>query len=323
MGKEFDDAFRTMYGLGIPKDSQGTKNSLADLLFNVRQSTIPPPPPAADSSSRMGNLSGLLAPRISIPPIPNYRIPPPPPPSSKTESTPGEIEWCRSIVQGLLKYKATVRDGLVLPATDDLKVMEGRRMRAAFVYSDLHGFTKLVATQAENKSFVFLHTFIEISNRLTKLYKGEVVDVAGDRVLSVFHRPLGDNSREPIEDAVTFALWLQTVFNRVIGPVFTGNGLGQLSLGIGIDYGEVVAGCVGIRNNKRIVFLGDAANLAAKLQDEARAGETVVSSIVGANWPSFLNGNGWTPARENLQGLGPIIRINQFFSADKPPKPRG
>jgi class 3 adenylate cyclase len=134
--------------------------------------------------------------------------------------------------------------------------MEGRKIRAAFVYSDLHGFSKLVATQVENKSFVFLQAFIEMATRFTKHYGGEVMGVAGDRVLTVFHRPLGDLSNEPVEDAVTYPLWLHAVFNQAISPAFAGEGLGQLSLGVGIEYGVVVVGCVGIRLNKRIVFFG-------------------------------------------------------------------
>jgi hypothetical protein len=50
--------------------------------------------------------------------------------------------------------RAQVIPGRVLPTIEDLAVMEGRKIRAAFVYSDLHGFSKLVATQVENKSIL-------------------------------------------------------------------------------------------------------------------------------------------------------------------------
>jgi class 3 adenylate cyclase len=293
MGSGWDDndPFKNLFGFGIPS-AEPTKspNSMADLFSAIaRKPTVPPPPEDKTLSSLAGlrYLSGYRAipespasddslvslMRSFTPPAPpsalgRISIPPQPPPSKPSPPV-GGVSWAQSLVKGLLKRKAAVTLGRVLPGIDDLAIMEGRQVRAAFVYSDLHGFTKLVATQPGNKSFVFLHTFVEMATKLTKHYDGEVMDVAGDRVLSVFHRPSADLSNAPVEDAITFALQFQTIFEKVIGPAFVGDGLGQLSLGIGIDYGEAVVGCVGIRNNKRIVFFGDAANNAAKLQDMA------------------------------------------------------
>jgi class 3 adenylate cyclase len=252
---------------------------------------------------------------VGHPSIPN----PPLPSSSKVAE--GEIEWCRRIVEAQLRRKPEIKAGRVLPGIEDLAIMEGRRIRAAFVYSDLHGFTKLVATQSTDKSFIFLNAFVDLASRLTKLSNGQVMDCAGDRVLSVFHRPLGDLSNEPVEDAVTFALYLQTVFNKVIGPAFTGGGLGQLSLAIGIDYGEAVVGCVGIRNDRRIVFLGDPANKAAKFQEAAKAGETVLSAAANARRPSYLSDPTWAPRLDILEGEV-VLRIAQYIDLDRLPKVR-
>jgi class 3 adenylate cyclase len=107
----------------------------------------------------------------------------------------------------------------------------------------------------------------------------------------------------------------------VIGPAFAGGGLGQLSLGIGIDYGEAVVGCVGIRNNKRIVLFGDAANYAAKLQEIAAAGETVLSPDADARRPSYLNNGTWNFRREAADSKI-ILRIADCVAADTPPKVR-
>jgi hypothetical protein len=129
-------------------------------------------------------------------------------------------------------------------------------------------------------------------------------------------------SNDPVEDAVTFALQFQTVFQKAIGPSFAD--LGPLSLGIGVDYGDAVVGCVGIRNNKRIVFFGDAANNAAKLQDIAGAGETVLSAMANYKRPTYLNYQSWTPSLEKLTNGAVVLRIRQIFNVvgDAPPKAR-
>ncbi|MGE5206084.1 MAG: adenylate/guanylate cyclase domain-containing protein [Chlamydiota bacterium] len=220
------------------------------------------------------------------------------------------------------KMKAQVNEGRVLPRIDDLAIMEGRKIRAAFVYSDLHGFTKLVATQSTHKSFVFLQSFLYIAAQLTQHYGGQVMDCAGDRVLSVFHRSPNNISREPVEDGVTFALWLQTVFRNAVAPVFAGAGLGNLSVGVGVDYGDAVVGCVGIRDGKRIVFFGDAANHAAKLQELAGEGETVISAAADRMRPAYLDNGRWNFQREQLTSGEVILRIADWFAGETPPKLR-
>jgi class 3 adenylate cyclase len=301
----------------VPDENVTNFYSLASLLGK----------PEENPPNRLAALAGLYPPVTAPRPLPSVYPPVAPRPVARPKfahaSPPqsGSVAWVQSVVSGLLKKKAEVNNGRVLPEIEDLAPMEGRRVRAAFVYSDLHGFTKLVSTQLTNTSFLFLHSFVYVTNLLTKHYGGQVMDCAGDRVLSVFHRPPSDLSNEPVEDAITFALWLQTVFTRAIAPAFTSAGFAGLSLGIGVDYGEAVVGCVGIRNDKRIVFFGDAANKAAKLQEVAGPGETMLSFGAVSRRPAYLNGETWKPQGE-LQNGEYVQRISQVFAADVAPKAR-
>jgi class 3 adenylate cyclase len=291
--------------IGKPSEDRPLNNLRGLSELGKRISEFPSNTPPA---SGLGNLLGVYRPI----PIPE----PAPPPAPPSPAVP-DMDYIRRFVGAMTKKKVSVKDGRVMPSIDDLAIMEGRRVNAAFVYSDLHGFTKPVATQPENKSFVFLHTFVEIASRLTKHYGGQVVDCAGDRVLSVYHRSPGDHSLDPVHDAVTFALFLQTAFSRVIGPSFA-TGLGRLSLGIGIDYGPAVVGCVGIRNNKKIGFFGDAANKAAKLQEKAGEGETILSYDADIRKPAYLEStNGWNLQREKIEDGSTILRTTCIFKEDK------
>jgi len=190
--------------------------SLPGLSQNAFADRANPP-----EKSLIGRIASLKPPPAIGPRLKLSALLPPPTPAP---SRPG-FAWCRSKAQALLSRVAKVTDARVLPDIDDLAILQGRRTRAAFVYSDLHGFTKLVATQPENTSFVFLDTFVYMADLFTRHYNGEVMEVAGDRVLSVFHRPLGDLSNDPVEDAVTFALWLQTVFSGAFTELSLDSGL--------------------------------------------------------------------------------------------------
>lgn len=214
---------------------------------------------------------------------------PSPPPKTKTQLVPS-VAVCDGLLKSLLaKRQIAITEGRVLPSLDDLAVGSGRQLKAAFVYSDLAGFSKVVASQPRDVSLSLMMSFVDLMSWITTYYGGTLVDCAGDRTLSVFHRPSTDFSPEPARTAVTCALWMQTIVQRVLAPAFAKLQLPGISVGIGVDYGDAVVGCVGVRGNKRFVFLGDPANNAAKLQEMTGANETVLSYEAFTRRQSFMD----------------------------------
>src|ERR1700694_3666278 len=208
-------------------------------------------------SSLYDTLFGLPEPPSStLPSHPQYQpalaFAPPKPSLAgiKPALAPSNIERLKGMALLLLKRKPQVNRGRVLPKIEDLSIMGGRTIQAAFVYNDLSGFSKLVAGNSTVSAFVILQTFVDIMTRVTGHYGGTVVDCAGDQILSVFYRPVLDPSSGPVHEAVTAALWMQTAIERAIGPALVAAKLPAISASIGIDYGFATVGCVGIRNNK-------------------------------------------------------------------------
>lgn len=254
---------------------------------------------------------GLFAPPVlpTVPPV----LPTKPP----VRKQPPEwgAEHTRNFLRALLRQRPLLAEGRVLPKLEDLAVMEGRQVEAAFVYTDLDSFTKVVASQPTRVSFVLLQAFIELVTRITSYYGGAVVDCAGDRLLSVFHRPAKNYSSEPVHEAITAAFWIQRML-QVSTDVFVQAGVSPPRVGIGIDYGSVTVGCVGFRNNKRLIFVGDAANNAAKLQDLAGPGETVISYAAFLRKPEYMKH--WVVQDERWH-----IRVTAYFEVTHtPPKAR-
>jgi class 3 adenylate cyclase len=321
--KAFLEPLEAQGGTTIPTSSQ-----LPTILANLMKPIEWPTPPAESAGIvpvpflRSLSRGDPMAP----PPFPSPGIAGPFAPSlpwltPRPKATPPVLgaEHCKNLVASLLRRQPTVGLGRVLPNLDTLAVMEGREIEAAFVYTDLASFTKIVATQPTKASFVMLQAFVELVGRITNHYGGAVVDCAGDRLLSVFHRPAKDFSWQPVQQAITAAFWTQAMLAATTS-VFLGYGVSAAQVGIGIDYGSVVAGCVGFRNNKRLFFLGDAANNAAKLQDLAGAGETVISYAAFLRKPKYMEN--WIGSWESDPGCGSIFRVRAYFSKiDAPPKP--
>lgn len=187
-----------------------------------------------------------------------------------------------------------IADGRVLPTLDALLLASARKLKAAVLYNDLKGFSALVAGLPKKKTLCILHAFVSEMTRIASEYGGEVIDCAGDRIMAVFWRPHNNNDRQPIYDALCCGFWMQTVMDRAFKEVLTKKGLPNVSCGIGIDYGDVIVTRVGIRNRNKLVLLGKAANFAAKLEDVAAEGQTVISPIIYNNKPpSMTVENGW------------------------------
>jgi class 3 adenylate cyclase len=202
------------------------------------------------------------------------------------------VEHMRGIIEESLAKKLNVNAGRQLPTIFDLAIGEGRQLNAAFVYTDLDGYSKMVSTKGTGVAFQLLQTFVNLIEKITSHFNGAVVDCAGDRTLSVFYRSGSDRSCEPIREAITAALWIQTAMEKVISPRFSTLQI-PVKASIGVDYSSVIAGCVGVRGNKRLVFFGDAANTAAKLQEEGTGGETVISPLAFQYRPTYLNDPSW------------------------------
>ena len=316
----------------ISKPTSNLPSSLPDFLSRISE-TSPETNTSLASLFAPPIVKGVDLARSIFAPLPES-LPPPPSPVTIGRPTPppfarplGRIEppirgvgmsQSRALMQEMGQRKVTLNGGRVLPTIDDLAILEARKVRAAFLYSDLHGYTKIVASTPTRQSVLLMQAFVEFLVRITTHYGGSVVDCAGDRILSVFSRPETDRSPDPVREAITAALWAQTVLQKVIAPEFKKIGLpGDVSAAMGIDYGPVAATCVGIRNNKRFIFSGDAANNAAKLQDMGHGGEIVISSSAYHFKPSFLDGVSWRPSF-----MGDRVHLSQIFvdGVTEPPK---
>lgn len=280
----------------------------------------------------------LLGSETPFTPSPFARVSLPPPPSCRPPALSGlmkalsqpakpkppvlSVEHMKGLLDESLNKKLEVNPGRQLPTIFDLSVGEGRELNAAFVYTDLTGYSKLISSQGTGMGFKLLHGFVTIIEKITGHFNGGVVDCAGDRTLSVFYRPSKDYSTGPIREAVTAALWIQTAMTKVVGPRFSAANVNGVQASIGIDYGTTITGCVGVRGNKRVVFFGDAANKAAKLQEEGAGGETLVSPVVFQYRPSFLNNGTWRfdPAYDLVHGTVKWYKTNCYFADDIPVK---
>jgi class 3 adenylate cyclase len=148
------------------------------------------------------------------------------------------------------------------------------RKLATVLFADLVDSTAAAGEQDPERTRARLERFYDAMSAEIEAAGGTVEKFAGDAVMAAFGAP------EALEDHAERALHTALAMQRRLEAVFTG----ELSLRIGVNTGEVVAG----RPREGSSFVsGDAVNVAARLEQAAEpgeilAGERTVSAVRGA-----------------------------------------
>ncbi len=165
----------------------------------------------------------------------------------------------------------------VLRMADHAKGWKGDRRYVTVLMSDLRGFTSLSDNHALEDVVRWLNEYFSEMVEIILSYGGTVDKFMGDGILVVFGAPTP--LPDPEHRAVACALDMQTClkgFNRRR----TAQGLSALEMGIGICAGDVVAGNIGSDKRREYTVIGDAVNIAARLQSVAEGGKILASANV-------------------------------------------
>ena len=164
-------------------------------------------------------------------------------------------------------------------------VPEAERRQVTVLFADLAGFTKMSREVDSEEMVGILGAYFEVVDEAVLRNGGRLDKHIGDAVMGVFGAPqaFGDEIERALRTSVAIHAGLENVTRR-LGRSIVAH--------VGIATGEVLAGVVGSRHLARYTVLGDAANLASRLDSLAKATETLVSDEVraaigeGAVWES-------------------------------------
>lgn len=143
----------------------------------------------------------------------------------------------------------------------------GERKFLAILFADLAGFTKLAEqTQAEQVADI-LHQVLTAHSRIIVKHAGTLDKYLGDAVMAFWGAPVScENS---IEKAVAAAIEMNATCVK-LSEELKRQGLPELKLRIGVNYGEVIVGHLGSDILFDYTCIGDAVNQAARLESTNR-----------------------------------------------------
>ncbi|MBS1870752.1 MAG: adenylate/guanylate cyclase domain-containing protein [Actinobacteria bacterium] len=158
----------------------------------------------------------------------------------------------------------------LLPDGDAAPRLESRRLEATVLFCDLRGFTTLAERLDAEQVIAVLNRYLDAVSGAVFAHGGTVVSYQGDGVLAVFGAPLPQPdhaeralaaAREVLDAALPrFNAWL--LEERLADA--------PLDAGIGLNSGHVMSGFVGGERRLEYAAVGDATNVAARLQALAR-----------------------------------------------------
>lgn len=143
----------------------------------------------------------------------------------------------------------------------------GERKFLAILFADLAGFTKLAEqTQAEQVADI-LHQVLTAHSRIIVKHGGTLDKYLGDAVMAFWGAPVAcENS---VEKAVAAAIEMNATCVK-LSEELQRQGLPELKLRIGVNYGEVIVGHLGSDILFDYTCIGDAVNQAARLESANR-----------------------------------------------------
>jgi class 3 adenylate cyclase len=155
------------------------------------------------------------------------------------------------------------RQGQIVPDPKNLKLSNDavEFERATVLYADLSGSTSMVDSQTWQFAAEIYKAFLYCTARLITDHDGQITAYDGDRVMGVF---IGGYQST---NAAKCALKINYATKKIITPAFKSQYISAFTLGhvVGIDTSSLRAARTGVRGDNDLVWVGRAANYAAKL----------------------------------------------------------
>ena len=164
-----------------------------------------------------------------------------------------------------------------IPTPEDIGLgNHSKKFEATMLYADLSGSTKLVDTMLPHFAAEVYKAYVLCAVRIIKSCDGHIRSFDGDRVMALFK---GDNKNT---NAVKAALRLNGAVAKIINPALAAQYKGRYAYtvkhSVGIDTSDIYAVKIGIKGTNDIVWVGKAANHAAKLSTAGDDGSYVYIS---------------------------------------------
>jgi class 3 adenylate cyclase/HAMP domain-containing protein len=166
------------------------------------------------------------------------------------------------------------------------KLLIGKKQSATILFSDIRSFTSISERLSAEELVTSLNNYFNIMVGIIIEHKGIIDKFIGDAIMALFGAPV-EYGDDPLQAILTGLSMIEALrgFNktqvRIGKPVF--------KIGIGLNTGNVVVGNIGSNQKLEYTCIGDAVNLASRLEGLTKV--YGVPIIISEYTLSYANGN--------------------------------
>ncbi|GIW21442.1 MAG: adenylate cyclase [Candidatus Sericytochromatia bacterium] len=164
---------------------------------------------------------------------------------------------------------------------------KGQERNVSILFSDIRGFTPMSEKLKPTQVIEILSTYFSRMTEIIFKYDGFIDKFIGDAIFCIFGIPIEQDNREDL--AVKTAIEMQKELSKLNKEVFIKNFGIELSMGIGVNTGNVVYGNIASMERPEVTILGDSVNTAERLCSNAKPKQILVSENVINNLKEKYN----------------------------------
>lgn len=172
--------------------------------------------------------------------------------------------FSKNITSEILKNKGILRLG-------------GERKRATILFADLHGFTSISERLDQEKVVEILNDYFMHITPIIFRNEGTLDKLLGDGIMAVFGAPISQ-ALDPVHAVKAAIEIIQEL--HLLNEANRHKHWPELKIGIGINTGDVVAGYIGSEDHINYTVIGDAVNVAQRIESMAGNDEILVTQAV-------------------------------------------
>ena len=169
-------------------------------------------------------------------------------------------EFLRELFE--LHVNKQVTDYVLAHSDRDTMMLAGERRNVTILNSDIAGFSRLSQSMGADELVEFLNDYFRRMIEVVLAHGGNIDKFQGDGMLVVFGapNPMEDHAEQALRAAQGMVKEIDCLNHELIS-----SGRAAISVGIGLDTGEVVAGHVGSKRRLEFTLIGVPVNNAAYL----------------------------------------------------------
>ena len=174
------------------------------------------------------------------------------------------LEEIQKEIKEILKTEWDRRDGYVVPEPEDVQLgNDAVCIKGTVLYADLADSTGLVKGHKDWFAAEVYKSYLISACRIIRLNDGEITAFDGDRVMAVFMGELKNSSAAKAALMINYVV--KEIINKEIKERYSSSTTFQIQQAVGIDTSDLFVARTGIRGSNDLVWVGRAANYAAKL----------------------------------------------------------